>query len=93
MDFVVARFGDNYGFISKGKKRVYGFRNSFDEVVQLLKKYGEHTFAIPMEIPFEKHQREWQKSDNIYLNKLTHLKQQTDSQYRNFLMRGLSNVR
>ena len=46
-----------------------------------------------MEIPFEKHQREWQKSDNIYLNKLTHLKQQTDSQYRNFLMRGLSNVR
>ena len=71
MDFVIARMPNSYGFISTGKDKCHGFTLDYYDLLKAMEKRDKNfTFASPMELPLEDHQREWKRSDNIYLNKL-----------------------
>lgn len=71
MDFVIARMQNSYGFISTNNSRVHGFTIDYKGMLEAMEKRDKNfTFASPMELPLDEHQREWSKKDNIYLNKL-----------------------
>lgn len=71
MDFVVARMQNSYGFISTGKDKIHGFTIDYNGLIRAMEKQDKNfTFASPMELLLHDHQREWKRTDNIYLNKL-----------------------
>lgn len=88
-DFIVARFGNTYGYLSTDKEHNSGFSLSYKDTIETLeKKYGDFTYANPEELPVHEHQREWTKKDRIYLNKLKFLKDIDDIQYARILSIG-----
>lgn len=73
-DFIVAKVNYCYGYIStKGKANIYGFTQTKEQALDCLKDFEKYTFAVEGELPFRDGQREWNKYDSIYLNKLQYI--------------------
>lgn len=89
MDFVVYNFKGVYGYMSTGKEKRYGFTRCYSEVFEDMEKLDKnYTYATPEEIPFNDHQREWTKQDNIHLNKMKFFKMQYDIEFTKVLMQA-----
>ena len=89
MDFIVARFGNIYGYIATGKDRAVGFMPGYKETLDHLKKKDENfTYAKPDELAVHEHQRDWTAKDRIYYNKLKHYKEIDTIQFFNTLRKA-----
>ena len=89
MDFIVYNFRGLYGYMSTGNEHKYGFTRHYNEVFEDMEALDKnYTYAKPEEIPFNEHQREWTRKDNIHLNRLDFLKMQYDIEFSKVLMQA-----